>query len=80
MAGTWSETHEIYHGGFFLKLAHDNVLIKNPKDENRELRVFGKIEFFLTFPHEKTTFQWSKVVSKAIFPCNQGYICVEKWS
>ena len=25
---------------------------------------------FLTFPHEKNTFQWSKVVSEAIFPTN----------
>ena len=35
-----SETHEIYHGGFFLKLAQDNVQIKNPKDQNWELRGF----------------------------------------
>ena len=25
VAGTWSETHEICHGVFFVKLAHDNV-------------------------------------------------------
>ena len=35
---------------------------------------------FLTFPHEKTTFQLSKVVSEATFPTNWGYICIEKWS
>ena len=35
---------------------------------------------FLTFPHEKTTFQWSKVVSEAIFPTNLGYVSIEKWS
>ena len=27
---------------------------------------------FLTFPREKTTLQWSKVVSKALFPTNVG--------
>ena len=31
---------------------------------------FEKIDFFLNFPHEKTTFQWSKVVSEAIFSTN----------
>ena len=35
---------------------------------------------FLTFPHDKSTFQWSKVVSEAIFPTNLGYVCIEKWS
>ena len=25
VAGTWSETKKMYHGGFFLKLADDNV-------------------------------------------------------
>ena len=35
---------------------------------------------FLTFPHEKTTFQWPKVVSGAIFSTNQGYVSIEKWS
>ena len=40
MAGTWSETKLIYHSGFFLKLAHDNVYVNNPKDHNRELRGF----------------------------------------
>ena len=34
---------------------------------------FGLGPFF-TFPHEKTTFQWSNVVSEAIFPTNQGKI------
>ena len=32
-------------------------------------RVLGKSSF-LTFPHEKTTFQWSKLVSEATFPTN----------
>ena len=36
--------------------------------------------FFSFFPREKTTFQWSKVVSEAILPTNQGYISIEKWS
>ena len=27
VAGTWSETHEICHGVFFVKLAHDNVKV-----------------------------------------------------
>ena len=31
---------------------------------------FEKTDVFLTFPHEKTAFQWSKVVSEAIFPTN----------
>ena len=26
------------------------------------------------------TFQWSKEVSEAIFPTNQGYVSIEKWS
>ena len=26
------------------------------------------------FPHEKTTFQWSKVVFEAILPTNMGYV------
>ena len=29
---------------------------------------------FLTYPHEKTTFQWSKVVSEAICPTNKRYV------
>ena len=39
-----------------------------------------KIVFFSFFLHEKTTLQWSKVVSEAIFSTNLGYVCVEKWS
>ena len=35
---------------------------------------------FLTFPHEKTNYQWPKGVSEAMVPNNWGYICVEKWS
>ena len=34
----------------------------------------------LKFYFEKTTFQWSKVVSDAIFPTNWRYICIKKWS
>jgi len=42
---------------FFFKLAHDNVLIKNPKDQNWELKeVFLENQVFLTFPKEKMTF------------------------
>ena len=40
VAGTWSETKLIYHGGFFFKLAHDDVQIKDPNDQNGELRGF----------------------------------------
>ena len=36
--------------------------------------------FFSLLLVRKTTFQWSKVVSEAIFPTNRGYICIEKWS
>ena len=39
-----------------------------------------KFELFLYIGMRKTTFQWSKVVSEAIFPTNRGYICIEKWS
>ena len=49
---------------------NDNVQIKNPRAQNRELRGFWENRVFLTFPHEKTTFQWPKVVSEAIFPTN----------
>ena len=35
---------------------------------------------FLTFPYEKNTFQWSKVVSEAIFSISYGYASIEKWS
>ena len=34
-------------------------------------RVLRK-SIFLTFPHDKTTFQWSKVVSEAIFSTFRG--------
>ena len=48
---------------------------KNPPLEHKKLW-----PFFLTFPHEKTTFQWPKGVSEALVPDNWGYTCVEKWS
>ena len=54
--------------------------IQNPEAQNRELSGFWEKVIFLPFPHEKTTFQWPKVVSEAIFPTNRGYICIEKWS
>ena len=54
--------------------------IQNPEAQNRELGGFWEKVIFLPFPHEKTTFQWPKVVSEAIFPTNRGYICIEKWS
>ena len=44
------------------------------------MRGFLVRALFLTFPLEKTTFQLSKVVSEAIFPTNQGYVCIQKWS
>ena len=31
------------------------------------------------YTREKNTFQWSKVVSEAIFPTNQGYVSIAKW-
>ena len=40
------------------------------KSQNREQRASKVRALFLTFPHEKNTFQWSKVVSEAIFPTN----------
>ena len=40
MAGTWTETKKMYHGGFFFKLADDDVYIKNPKAQNRALKGF----------------------------------------
>ena len=70
----------MYHGGSFLKLADDNMDIQNPEAQNREISGFWEKVIFLPFPHEKTTFQWPKVVSEAIFPTNRGYICIEKWS
>ena len=54
--------------------------IQNPEAQNREFSGFWEKVIFLPFPHEKTTFQWPKVVSEAIFPTNRGYICIEKWS
>ena len=40
VAGTWTETKKCITVDFFLKLADDDVLIKNPKDQNREVRGF----------------------------------------
>ena len=40
VAGAWTERKKMYHGGSFLKLAHDNVQIKNPKAQKRGLRGF----------------------------------------
>ena len=40
VAGTWTDSKLIYHGGSFFKLAHKSVYIKNTKDQNRELRGF----------------------------------------
>ena len=80
VAGAWTERKKIFHGGSFLKLADDNMDIQNPEAQNRELSGFWEKVIFLPFPHEKTTFQWPKVVSEAIFPTNRGYICIEKWS
>ena len=40
VAGTWSKTKKMYHGGFFLKLADDNMDIQNPEAQNRELSGF----------------------------------------
>ena len=40
------------------------------KSQNREQRASKVRALFLTFPHEKNTFQWLKVVSEAIFPTN----------
>ena len=53
-----------------------------PNMPNLKIRPSGpkKVWFFLTFPYEKTTFQWPKVVSEVIFPTNLGYICIVKWS
>ena len=70
VAGAWTERQKMYHGGSFLKLADDNMDIQNPEAQNRELSGFWEKVIFLPFPHEKTTFQWPKVVSEAIFPTN----------
>ena len=47
----------------------ENVSVVPQK--NFKIGTLGDFEkILLTFPHEKTTFQWSKVVSEAIFPTN----------
>ena len=38
------------------------------KSQNRKMKASKVRALFLTFPHDKNTFQWSKVVSEAIFP------------
>ena len=40
VAGAWTEREKMYHGGSFLKLAHGNVQIKNPRAQNQEVRGF----------------------------------------
>ena len=46
------------------------------KSEDREQGNSKVRAPFLTFPHEKNTFQWSKVVSEAIFPTYKGYVSI----
>ena len=41
-----------------------------PKQKWAKILFFLASNPFLTFPHEKTTFQWSKVVSEAVIPTN----------
>ena len=49
----------------------ENYLTSHHKKfENRATSLFWVRALFLTFPHEKNTLQWSKVVSEAIFPTN----------
>ena len=58
----------------FFIFVHKNVY--RIRFQEIKIRSLGDFEFwvlralFLTFPHEKTTFQWSKVVSEAIFLTN----------
>ena len=40
MAGAWTEREKMFHGGYFLKLADDNMDIQNPEAQNRELSGF----------------------------------------
>ena len=40
VAGAWTERKKMYHGGSFLKLADDNMVIQNPEAQNRELSGF----------------------------------------
>ena len=40
----------------------------------------ASVPFFSLLIMRKTTFQWSEVVSEAIFPTNLGYVSIEKWS
>ena len=37
VAGTWSETRRMYHGGSFFKLADDNMDIQNSESEEKTL-------------------------------------------
>ena len=70
--GSWTciKRKEITHGNFFDFHAQKWLMNKIPRDQNRAMRGFWEKGIFLTFPHEKTTFRWSKVVSEAIFPTN----------
>ena len=40
VAGAWAERKKMFHGGSFLKLADDDVWIKNPKAQNWAIRGF----------------------------------------
>ena len=37
VAGAWTETQKMFHGGSFLKLADDNMDIQNPESQNWEM-------------------------------------------
>ena len=52
----------MYHSGFFLKLADDNVKIKNPKG------VFEKIDFFSFFLMRKRLSSGQKWFLRPYFP------------
>ena len=43
------------------------------KSKNRALRAQTVRALFLTFPHEKITFKWSKVVSETILQISAFY-------
>ena len=70
----------IHHGNFFYFRAQKCIQNYIPEDQNWAIKGFFEKGIFLTVTHEKTTFRWSKVVSEAIFPTNQGYVCIKKWS
>ena len=70
--GSWKciKRKKIAYGKIFYLSAQKCIWNWIPRDQNSPLRGFWVRALFLTFPHEKTTFQWSKVVSEAIFPTN----------